>query len=72
MLCGGALLLAVAAIPVPAQMTPEQRLSRFHRRWLPSMRSPYAPANWKQQSIGVNIFAAEVVGGSGSRGEDRY
>ena len=55
MLWAGALLLTVAAIPLSAQMTPEQRLFDFQA--VASLYAKrYAPANWKQQSIGVNIF----------------
>jgi len=53
-LLSGLVLLTVAA-PLAAQMTPEQRLFDFQAvSTLYAKR--YAPANWKQQSIGVNIF----------------
>ena len=55
MLSTRAFLLTMAAIPLSAQMTPEQRLFDFQA--VASLYAKrYAPANWKQQSIGVNIF----------------
>ena len=46
------------AVPVRAQMTPEQRLFDFQA--LASLYAKrYAPANWKIQAFNVNIFEAK-------------
>jgi C-terminal processing protease CtpA/Prc len=49
------LLLCAAALGVSAQMTPEQRLFDF-QSIAALYAKRYAPANWKLQSLGVNIF----------------
>jgi len=50
-----AILMATTALPLFAQMTPEQRLLDF--QVLASLYAKrYGPANWKMQSLRVNIF----------------
>jgi C-terminal processing protease CtpA/Prc len=50
-----AVLLAASTVQLSAQMTPEQRLFDFQA--VASLYAKrYGPANWKLQSIGVNIF----------------
>jgi len=50
-----AVLLAASTFQLSAQMTPEQRLFDFQA--VASLYAKrYGPANWKLQSIGVNIF----------------
>jgi C-terminal processing protease CtpA/Prc len=49
------ILLCAAALGVSAQMTPEQRLFDF-QTIAALYAKRYAPANWKLQSLGVNIF----------------
>jgi hypothetical protein len=50
-----AILIGATAMPLLAQMTPEQRLLDF--QVLASLYAKrYGPANWKMQSLRVNIF----------------